>query len=166
MPHVLFILMAFLYRNSMSKWWWTRVHARNIFLTVWALLLVSWTQTRMAYSICPEQRVILPTKMEAAGIGTREEKNRVRNGFSWIDSACCRGSHHDALYNHSNKQGIWYISRAFAILGQKIGCQRDAMGISDRIYSTYSGYIMTQSSQLILSRNLATFCMVFIRLLQ
>ena len=28
----------------------------------------------MAYSICPEQRVILP-KMEAAGIGTREEKN-------------------------------------------------------------------------------------------
>jgi hypothetical protein len=31
----------------------------------------------MAYSICPEQRVILP-EMEAAGIGTREEKNRVR----------------------------------------------------------------------------------------
>jgi hypothetical protein len=64
-------------------------------------LLVCWTQTRMAYSICPEQRVILP-KTEAAGIGTRK-KNRVRNRFSWIDSACCRGSNHDALYNHSSR---------------------------------------------------------------
>ena len=34
----------------------------------------------MAYSICPKQWVILP-EMEAAGIGTREEKNRVRNSL-------------------------------------------------------------------------------------
>ena len=34
----------------------------------------------MAYSICPEQRVILP-EMEAAGIGTREEKIELETGL-------------------------------------------------------------------------------------
>ena len=34
----------------------------------------------MAYSICPEQRVILP-ETEAAGIGTREGKKELETGL-------------------------------------------------------------------------------------
>ena len=78
--------------------------AGHTFLTVWPLFAgVLNTRNKMAYSICPEQRVILPKTEEAAGIGTREENNRVRNRFSYFDSACCRGSHHDALCNHSSR---------------------------------------------------------------
>ena len=43
--------------------------------------LVYWTQTRMAYTICPEQaRCLLLLEIEPRGMGKRR-KNHVRNGF-------------------------------------------------------------------------------------